>query len=395
MKKGFEEFYQPTDNQFEELWQKADIVLDTNVLLNLYRYSAETRTELLGIIKGLRTQLWLPHRVAFEYQRRRIDVILEQARIYDAVSNALQHAGDLVAEELKEYVHRRHHPYLNIVDFINETKAMLAGLVTGIRKLESNHPEMVQNDPIRDELEALFDGRVGDPLPEAEQEALKKDAKVRYPEEIPPGYRDAKKSGGDALGDLILWYQVLRQATQEKRSVILVTDDQKDDWWLRVKGRTIGPRPELVREIMMKAGVKFYMYTVDRFMTYGTQHLKRDVQAQAIDEARELRREAEDYSARHTKALYEKLAAIRARQDQLTRPSDEDLEILRAKWGNTLMLSDLGLGSLQRELFNVYLKRLRDQQLLVDQGAGEAETRDLTVDRLLPEREDGGSASGS
>lgn len=52
MRKGFEEFYQPSEKAFVELWQQADIVPDTNVLLNLYRYSTETRSELLDILRG-------------------------------------------------------------------------------------------------------------------------------------------------------------------------------------------------------------------------------------------------------------------------------------------------------------------------------------------------------
>jgi hypothetical protein len=42
--------------------------------------------------------------------------------------------------------------------------------------------------------------------------------------------------------------------------MVLVADDQKTDWVWEVRGKRLGPRPELVAEMQRKAEVGFYLY---------------------------------------------------------------------------------------------------------------------------------------
>jgi hypothetical protein len=59
--------------------------------------------------------------------------------------------------------------------------------------------------------------------------------------QIPPGYRDKnpKKEGFKKYGDGVLWFQVIDYAKSQKKTIILITDDQKDDWWRIEKGETL------------------------------------------------------------------------------------------------------------------------------------------------------------
>ncbi|WP_437205840.1 hypothetical protein [Planctomicrobium sp. SH664] len=45
MKTLFGHHFRPTEKEFEGLWKNGAIVLDTNILLNPYRYSPMTRGE--------------------------------------------------------------------------------------------------------------------------------------------------------------------------------------------------------------------------------------------------------------------------------------------------------------------------------------------------------------
>jgi hypothetical protein len=48
-----------------------------------------------------------------------------------------------------------------------------------------------------------------------------------------------------------------------------VTDDVKEDWWQRVNGETVGPRPELVEEYYERTdGQRIHFYTPRRFLEY-------------------------------------------------------------------------------------------------------------------------------
>jgi hypothetical protein len=90
-------------------------------------------------------------------------------------------------------------------------------------------------------------------------------------------------------GDAILWLQLIDYAKSEKKPIIFVTDDDKEDWWLESGGKTISPRPELVQEMLTEAGVKFYMYSADRFLDYAQKFLHLSEQPEVIEEAKEIR----------------------------------------------------------------------------------------------------------
>ena len=57
MKNAIKEFLEPTNDEKQELWEKCVFVFDTNVLLNLYRYSAKTRTSLLAAFESFKDRI--------------------------------------------------------------------------------------------------------------------------------------------------------------------------------------------------------------------------------------------------------------------------------------------------------------------------------------------------
>src|SRR5258706_533380 len=96
------------------------------------------------------------------------------------------------------------------------------------------------------------------------------------------------KRGFKKYGDGVLWFQVIEYAKSQKKPIILVTDDQKDDWWRIEKGKTLGPRPELITEISTKAKVAFYMYNASQFLKYAKDFLGLHVKQEAIEEIKEV-----------------------------------------------------------------------------------------------------------
>ena len=74
----------------------------------------------------------------------------------------------------------------------------------------------------------------------------------RYNKLIPPGYKDNKKDGPFKYGDLISWVETYKYAQLNKKNVIFVTDDVKEDWWERNGKREILFRKELIKEFRRK-----------------------------------------------------------------------------------------------------------------------------------------------
>ena len=79
MKNRFAEYYKPTEAEVQDLWNTATIVFDTNVLLDLYRYDATTRDEVIQIITFYKERLWIPYQVGWEFHRNRKVVIKQNA----------------------------------------------------------------------------------------------------------------------------------------------------------------------------------------------------------------------------------------------------------------------------------------------------------------------------
>jgi PIN like domain len=85
----FPGYNERTQEELSRLWKEGIFVVDTNMLLNVYRYSPETRDRYLETLSRLKSRLWIPYQVAYEYQDRRAVVIREQVKAYENVVQLL------------------------------------------------------------------------------------------------------------------------------------------------------------------------------------------------------------------------------------------------------------------------------------------------------------------
>lgn len=276
--------YRPTTSELDSLWNQGLIVLDANVLLNVYRYSLPTRTALLDILERVQDRLWIPYQFAMEYHRRRLEVIAGQAKTCDETHNSLQAI-------LRGFRSPRSHAFVG-EDLLSSLEAICAALKESTRAFE----DLLSHDEYLTIISKFFKGRVGS-QPESDALAkLRKEAEVRFKAKIPPGFADEKaKSGrdssaieGDPYGDYVGWAQILEYATNSQKDVLLVTDDRKSDWWIeRHRGRSIGPLPALIEEFRRVTGRLFYMYAPDRFLEMAAERLKVPVDATTLKEVRD------------------------------------------------------------------------------------------------------------
>lgn len=282
LKSLFPGHYRPSEEGYDRLFKDAIIVCDANVLLNLYRYSSETRQELLRILEGFRKRLWLPYQAAAEFYRNRLLVICSEVNEY---SSAQSQADQL----LGKLERTRGHPYVK-PETLHALKSATKSLTEELNDSKVRLEHLLTQDDTLDRLDSLFGENVGlEPTGEASKNHSEQSEK-RKSLKIPPGYMDHHKDGNGPQGDGILWLQLLEHAEEKKQSVILVTDDLKDDWWQKANGKTIGPRPELVKEFKERTGQIFYMYEPGQFIKFGGLHLRKAASDEAIREASALSR---------------------------------------------------------------------------------------------------------
>lgn len=310
MKNIFGGYYLPSDEEFKELWEKCIFVLDTNVLTNLYRYPKDARDDLINLFKKISERLWIPHQVALEYQENRLSVISDQARMFYEVKNLLNKSLENLKNDLKALSLEKRHSVIKPDDFLKKVSKQFEKYLDELKTFEKKQPNVIDPDKLRDEIDKLFEGKIGPPPQKQEDlDKIYSEGEKRYEINMPPGYMDIEKEKANKphlfnqmefkreYGDLILWYQLIDQAKNHEnfKYIIFITDDNKEDWWWVVDSqgkKTIGPRPELVEEIKSKADVNiFYMYNTGRFLKYAQYHLKAEVKPDSISEVRDIHEE--------------------------------------------------------------------------------------------------------
>jgi len=268
MKKKFKEYHQFTKQEFQQLWKNCLFVFDTNTLLKMYRYSRTTVDKYFYALNDLKKkkQLWIPYQVGYEFYENRINVISEYEKSYDEILSIIQNAKSKIEAKSAEDKYKDH-PLLDLSDIKKEMDEGLSSVEKKIEQAKEKHPKRLEKDDVLERLCQLFRGNVGNNYDEQRLTEIKKEGKERYEKKIPPGFKDVSGKDGDKqYGDLILWYQIIDKAKESKKPIIFISNDAKEDWWLKKDGEKLMPLPQLKKEISDKAGVDFHSYTADRFL---------------------------------------------------------------------------------------------------------------------------------
>ena len=297
MRNAFNEYYGLTEEEIDRIWGKALLVLDTNVLLSLYRLQSEARKEILVAISKYKDRLWMPFQVGYEYHEHRLE---EACRPVDSLKRLQGKVNDFVKSIENEY---GKHPYL--LDFKN-IKRSLTTLSEKVSKQTTKSievcPDFVRGDNILEEITKLYDGKVGKSYNEERLAEIYKEGEVRYEKKVPPGYKDKDKKTGDRhrFGDLIIWYQMIEKAIEADCDIIFVTDDKKEDWWQMHNGDKIGVRRELIAEFRARTGNHLIcFYTPDRFLSIAKESGAVTIKKATIEEVK-----YSDYAKQGQDALF-------------------------------------------------------------------------------------------
>jgi HJR/Mrr/RecB family endonuclease len=297
----------------EKFFREGLIVLDANVLLDLYQLTPDARTQVLNSLSDVLNRLWVPYQAVIEFSRNRKRVVIDRVSSFKQTKQALQSAADNAIDELEAAVgkllrQRERNGTLRewaAADVGLDRKSMLVRL-TGIMDpalaeldaLSAEHDlyprDVQQSDPLLSQIDKLLDGRIGPAYGSAELRALVEEAhEFRFPNQMPPGYLDAAK--GTALlgaGDYLLWRQTIDKArlmSSDERMVLLITSDLKGDWWdLDTKKKPLGPRPELVQEMRDLAMADLLLVSLKDFLSGASKYLSSEVSETTLQELRAL-----------------------------------------------------------------------------------------------------------
>lgn len=288
MKKILPEYFQPSEEEIKSIWQNGTIIIDANVLLNLFRYSKKSRDDLLNVLNNYKDRLWVPYQVAYEFLEncRRVPAGLKRdlsdtLKKIDSIQGRLE--GFLELNKFDKY------HLLKPEELRKDIKRFKEKLYDKVAKIKEEY-EAVDTWSIVNQVSDLLDGRVGEDYNTTELEKLFKEGEKRYKEKVPPGYKDLDDKKGESkrhlYGDYIWWKQAIDYSKKNKCDLVIVTDDAKEDWWFKVENETISPNVELIKEFTSESKQQFHMYRTARFMEYAKKYDKMSVSNSSIKEVK-------------------------------------------------------------------------------------------------------------
>jgi predicted nucleic acid-binding protein len=301
---GFAEYRTPSVEDYQRLFSSGLVVVDTNVLLTLYRSNQRTRDDLLNVLDRLREQLWVPHQVIAEFWRNRenISVLGHHRARAKEVGEALGKAGRSANDALDRWLKQVHvGDDADINSAITEHRKQFGDVLAALQAVIERQAEKdviadaidTNADPVLARLEPILQGRIGPPLAAQEYADALNEAKRRGQEEMPPGYEDFKsKPAEQAAGDYLVWEQTLVEAARLGADVLFVTGDNKEDWWKPRNGPILArPRPELVQEMFHRTGGRLFMLQPSGLLEQAQQVLELEVETSSVLDLEQLQTE--------------------------------------------------------------------------------------------------------
>ena len=284
---GFETYRTVTQEDYRSLLTSGLVVLDTNTLLNLYRYHEKTRQDLIEIFTRIRDRLWVPHQVMFEFWQGRPSVISSRSREIENIITSLLNSSSDLERAIRTWSNRIGLHHVKTAEIVNTIESAVSAVIEKIHELSADSAfelaEDTARDPIISMLSSILNGRVGHPLSAEELQNARKEAMRRFADHRPPGWKDRKKDNPE--GNYVIWVQTLQEAKHRGVDVLLVTGDVKDDWWRKEQGEAKGPLPELVHEMRAIARVRLFMLRPESLLVHAGVALGLDISQESIQDA--------------------------------------------------------------------------------------------------------------
>lgn len=278
MKSHFSQYYRISNNDLLGKFEDCIFIFDACALLDIFRLKQDLVDDIFKVIDHYKEQIRIPYQAASEYFKD-INVVLTKQ--IDNI-NASKKSFDDFSQTFQA---QRNYPYIT-----DATSKLLDRLKKQIEIDFSSQIKYIEDQLIygshQNKLFNLLEGKVLKPFSPEEISEIEKEGEQRYSDKIPPGWKDASK-GDNRYGDLINWKEILRFAKESGKSIIYVSNDVKEDWVAKVKGKKIGVLPQLLEEFYTAVGNSdqlFHVYTLDRFLAFINDHDKDVISKEAVQD---------------------------------------------------------------------------------------------------------------
>jgi hypothetical protein len=309
------------EERLKGIWAEAHFCLDTQVLLDVYRYTPENRAAFFKLLSSFKGRFFVPNRVAVEFARNRVTAI----RGHFGPQRIIRGKLDLAIKEIRAKYPK--HPLLSELEALVERAKKLVDDQYG--EPERRHMSLIANDGILGELLSIIGDEVGDQYPEKEAH---EEYKRRKEGNIPPFCKvDDSKDEERRKGDVVIWLELLKHYEGKKTPLIFVTDDMKENWWQESEGGRHDPQPALIREAYERTQADILFYTSERFSEIAPSRLGVAIPEGLAEETRDIRQQEREAQQQLKKPLPLSEEAIAVSTDWLRGNSLEAAALIAAQ----------------------------------------------------------------
>ncbi|NTW89022.1 MAG: hypothetical protein HGB26_07880 [Desulfobulbaceae bacterium] len=147
MKNKFDWYLNPTDKELNEIWKEGILTVDTNVLLDLYRYHEETRNILIESLQNFEGRKWLSHQASSEFFRNRTKVIVSSEKTFKEAQSEIEKLSNGLSTAVSQLKGNRIIP-AEIADELEKSISdAISQANTKIKTATGSYPRFLQNAP--------------------------------------------------------------------------------------------------------------------------------------------------------------------------------------------------------------------------------------------------------
>lgn len=263
-----------SEGNLDEIWNTGTIVLDTNILLNLYRLSSSATDEFIKILESNSERVVVPKIVLDEFFNNRTTLITERIQGNQSLKKSLDGLmsyleNDIFAKHKRSGIEKADYDKLKL-DISNVIEVFFSSHTE--RNLITEEYFNKNDDILNKIIDLVGENLIADYRDKMTEEDLRKEQKIgedRFKNLIPPGFGDNKLKQGDTkYNDFYIWKSIIKYAKEKATNIIYITDDSsKKDWFHTFSGKTTGPLKELLNEFYLETeGKMIYIYTSSQFI---------------------------------------------------------------------------------------------------------------------------------
>ena len=240
--------------KIDEIFKDALFVLDTNSLLAPFQAGKEGIDKIGKIYSTLieNERIYIPKQVLREFAKNRS---LKISELFTNIDNLIASVPTIKPFEypiLSE---------LNVYKTIKDKRELILKELKSyneyLAELRNGITDWNWSDPVSNMYSFTFNEKSIIDTTSSEDELIK-EYNQRIKNEIPPGNKDKTKET-NAIGDFLIWKCILELGKEKQKDIILVSNDEKNDWLLKGNKKSIYTKYELVNEFYNWTGGKNFI----------------------------------------------------------------------------------------------------------------------------------------